>query len=492
MSISSQVSGGCTSRRILVDQLALHGMRTFDVVIVGGRCGGASLGWLLARRGMNVSILEKGPDVASDRKPAQAVQADVLAFLQRNGLMSSTAHVFGPFMNRIDLRMETYRSTGPYDLRPGQPGGCAFVRRSDLDPLMLREAGRGATIMTGTRVVGLVNEAGRVVGVTVERGGRTEDIAAALVVGADGRTSTVARLVGARYYNCTSTERAYCWGYFDHVSAEPDPAFVIHRVGSDFFWAGPSSHNHYFVGISFALEELHRFRRDLSRNFVERTYTSEALASRLHGARLIDTPRCAVRFNGYFREPTGPGWVLIGDAGHFKDPVAGRGMGDALIQVDTLVSRVERGLAGRTFQLDSELTAWGRERDRTLSPHYWLAYDLSLPQTLPRAIVQLLDQWGESEAAGVVADVLCHQRDPREVLAPRRMLRAAAELARQEPASVPMIAHELALLACEEIRRRWRCRWPDYTESTTPSHRLQLRHRSAARQPQHPSARSFR
>ena len=42
----------------------------------------------------------------------------------------------------------------------------------------------------------------------------------------------------------------------------------------------------------------------------------------------------SVRWTGYFREPSGPGWVLTGDAGHFKDPGPGRGIGDAFIQAD--------------------------------------------------------------------------------------------------------------------------------------------------------------
>ena len=32
----------------------------------------------------------------------------------------------------------------------------------------------------------------------------------------------------------------------------------------------------------------------------------------------------------FFRASSGPGWALVGDAGHFKDPVTGQGMRDAM------------------------------------------------------------------------------------------------------------------------------------------------------------------
>ena len=47
-------------------------------------------------------------------------------------------------------------------------------------------------------------------------------------------------------------------------------------------------------------------------------------------------------WHGYFRESAGPGWVLVGDAGHFKDPTPGQGIADALRQVERLAVAIQR------------------------------------------------------------------------------------------------------------------------------------------------------
>jgi flavin-dependent dehydrogenase len=49
---------------------------------------------------------------------------------------------------------------------------------------------------------------------------------------------------------------------------------------------------------------------------------------------------------GFFRQSAGPGWVLVGDAGHFKDPTPGQGIADALRQAERLAREIERALGG--------------------------------------------------------------------------------------------------------------------------------------------------
>lgn len=67
-------------------------------------------------------------------------------------------------------------------------------------------------------------------------------------------------------------------------------------------------------------------------------------------------------WHGYFRTATGPGWVLAGDAGNFKDPSAAQGFTDALRQAETLADAVLDGLDGDGF--DTRLRRWWRWRDR--------------------------------------------------------------------------------------------------------------------------------
>src|SRR6201997_2151400 len=97
-----------------------------------------------------------------------------------------------------------------------------------------------------------------------------------------------------------------------------------------------------------------------------------------------------LRWVGFFREPCGPGWVLVGDAGHFKDPSPGRGIGDAFSQVDALVPAIVAGLNGAGGGLDASLARWGRWRDREFAEHYWLAGDLGKAGALPVVLHQMV------------------------------------------------------------------------------------------------------
>src|SRR5690242_7447991 len=139
-------------------------------------------------------------------------EADALAFLDRLGLSERLRAAGARFVVRVDGRSEDVRWRVHWPQRPGDIGGIASVRRSVLDELLVgaaREA--GATVLMGAKVTALVREAGRVSGVRVSGAGGERELRARVVVGADGRRSTVARLAGARRYNVTPNQRALYW-----------------------------------------------------------------------------------------------------------------------------------------------------------------------------------------------------------------------------------------------------------------------------------------
>ena len=61
---------------------------------------------------------------------------------------------------------------------------------------------------------------------------------------------------------------------------------------------------------------------------------------------VVGAPETMMR--GYYRAASGPGWALVGDAGHFKHPTTGQGIGDALAQAEHVAQELLDGgdLAG--------------------------------------------------------------------------------------------------------------------------------------------------
>jgi hypothetical protein len=140
-------------------------------------------------------------------------------------------------------------------------------------------------------------------------------------------------MCGARRYNIYPNERSYYFTFFEGAAPASDDLFVFHRWGDRMVWAGPADSGLYLVGVSPEMHEREYFRDHTEAGLLAHMRSCAPTAEALADARIATKISGIRRFEGYFREATGPGWVLVGDSGHFKDPSAGRGIGDAFTQV---------------------------------------------------------------------------------------------------------------------------------------------------------------
>jgi 2-polyprenyl-6-methoxyphenol hydroxylase-like FAD-dependent oxidoreductase len=154
--------------------------------------------------------------------------------------------------------------------------------------------------------------------------------------------------------------------------------------------------------------------------------------------------------------------VLVGDAGHFKDPAIGRGIGDAFMQAETLASALHAGLKGSTRDLDAAMVRWGRWRNREFAEHYWLANDLGRAGSLPAVLPEIVRRLHERGEANTVLDLLNHRVKPSQVITPARAFHAASDLIRREPGARSENVHGLAALAADNVRRAWLNRRPAF------------------------------
>lgn len=126
----------------------------FDVVVVGGRCAGAALAALLARRGVEVALVEQAR-FPRDTRSSHIFQADALSFLDQLGLTERLRAAGAPFVDRTDTRVGDVRIAADWPRRPGEPGGLMSVRRFVLDPILAdAAAAAGADVRMGTKLVG--------------------------------------------------------------------------------------------------------------------------------------------------------------------------------------------------------------------------------------------------------------------------------------------------------------------------------------------------
>lgn len=116
-------------------------------------------------------------------------------------------------------------------------------------------------------------------------------------------------------------------------------------------------------------EEFHSVRADIEGHFLKKLELAPGLAQRLReGKREANFMGTGVLPN-FFRKPYGPGWALVGDAGHHKDPVGGLGIMDAFRDAELLVDALDAGLSGRR-PLDEALGGYEQGRNAATMQEY--------------------------------------------------------------------------------------------------------------------------
>ena len=388
----------------------------YDVIVVGARCAGSPLAALLARAGARVCLVDKAR-FPSDTPSTHMVQPVGVRILDRLGVLDELLKVAAPIEGGVavfdDVRVELV------DTRDLLGGPALNARRITLDAILLdAAAAAGAEVRTGTPVTGLVEDRGRVVGVTIPAG----ELRAPLVVGADGARSTIARLVDAGEYHRTSPGRLFMWAYFEGARPGHDGLW-LGKIGGHAFLASPTDEDLFMAAVVPDIDRRDEARADRAAAFAAGLRDWPELEAALAGARRVGPIQMMSRWHGFFRESAGPGWVLVGDAGHFKDPTPGQGIADALRQVEKLAPAIERALGGD----ERALGDWWTWRDRDAWEMYWFAHDMGAPgpTPLPLREIQRRMSTDASLAQGLLR-VLNHEVAPSEVFGPGLFLRATS------------------------------------------------------------------
>lgn len=419
-------------------------MDKFDVAIVGARCAGASLAIQLARQGLAVCVIDK-THFPADKASTHLFTPSGTAVLERLGVLDDVVDAGATSLRTMRLRSNDVTVTTRPD--PGAIGVMLGIRRETFDPILLEHAARaGAEIRTGCLVNGILADKGRVIGVQTPHG----PVRADLVVGADGQHSRIAERVGAQEYLTTPGSYMPAWSFYE--GARPPYDLVMGRVGEGNGIALPLDNGAYIAMLGIPMLKADAFLTDRYTNFDAYLARWPEMAAAVDGATRLGPLRILRRWHGYFRTGAGPGWVLLGDAGHFKDPAPGQGMADAFRQSESLAASIVVGLGGG--DIDNELLDWWRWRDIDALEMYWAAStlgELTNPATVTDAAFRTL---GKSDVAlqGVLQAILPRTIKPHSALRLRDISRMFAYIA-AAVARTPRQAAPTAQAAIWQVRQ---------------------------------------
>jgi 2-polyprenyl-6-methoxyphenol hydroxylase-like FAD-dependent oxidoreductase len=420
---------------------------SYDVIVVGARCAGSPLATLLARAGIEVCLVDRA-DFPSDTPSTHGILPPGVKVLERLGLMDRLLEVAAPIDEGIlafdDVSIELHGLTTLL-------GAPSFnIRRITLDAILLDAAiAAGVEVRTKTNVNGLLRAGGRVAGVETTAG----TLRAPLVVGADGARSTVARLAGAVEYHRTPPRRVFLWSYFEGVD-ESERRIWLGNVDGYGFLASPSDGGLFLAALVAPIERRSELRGNRTAGYEEGLGHWPELAAVLAGARRVEPARMMSRWHGFFRQSAGPGWALLGDAGHFKDPTPGQGISDALRQAVALAPAIERALGGNGPE-DAPLREWWEWRDRDAWEMYWFAQDMGAVDRAPLLLRAMQARFAtDPDLVEGFLRVLGHDLPPSQLFTPATMLSILAEALRDGRGQRRALLAEARTLGVEELRRR--------------------------------------
>jgi flavin-dependent dehydrogenase len=359
---------------------ATIGLMTYDAIIIGARVAGSPTAMLLARKGYRVLAVDRAT-FPSDTLSTHVIHAPGVAALHRWGLLDRvTASGCPP--------IATYRfDFGPFTIggttKPVDGIDVAYApRRTVLDKILVdvaREA--GVEVREGYHADDVMIEDGAVVG--IRRGDREDR--ARIVIGADGRNSSVAKAVGAEEYD---TKPRLLYSYFTYFSGLPTDAFESYIRPDRGFACAPTNDGLTMVVVGWPYAESSAYKADVEENFHRTLELAPEFAERVRAGHR-EAPFLGGAVPSWFRKPYGDGWALVGDAGYNKDPITAQGITDAFHDAERCADAIDQWLRDGKPYADA-MSAWHQERDAKAMPIYEFTAQLASLEAPPPEMQQLL------------------------------------------------------------------------------------------------------
>lgn len=316
--------------------------RTADVVVVGGGPAGSATAILLARAGLHVCLLEKG-HYPREKPCGEYLSPGCVSLLQRLGVFSTfTAERPHPIRG---MRIEADRGTVFTATYAGDGTGHHgyALPRYRLDPVLFDAARQaGVDCHEGSQVVDVMREGERVVGVVMESRGRPQVLRAAITIGADGRSSVVARRLKLFTWHPSHRKMALLQRFQAPEDRGDLGEVYLGRAG--YCILNPEGAGVFNVGLVVDQRDLPLHRawdgvfRELRADFPQVRGMVER-ARPLNALRVIGPLACRAK------RVAGDGFLLVGDAAGYYDPMTGEGVYQALRGAELAAGTVVEALA---------------------------------------------------------------------------------------------------------------------------------------------------
>jgi 2-polyprenyl-6-methoxyphenol hydroxylase-like FAD-dependent oxidoreductase len=306
-------------------------MQQVDVAIVGAGIGGTALGGYLARHGLRVMIVERETEY-SDRVRGEWMAPWGVAELQRLDLYdtfrAAGAHHISRSVNYDELippAMAEQRALPVRQLHPGVPGPLTMQHVTMQQLALANAVAAGADVRRGVSAVQI--HAGPQPSIEFQHDGHQCQLGCRLIVGADGRSSTVRRQLGFKLDEAP-LDHLIVGLLVEDIGSWPEDLQALGKVGDLHYLIFPQGHGRARLYADYAYRGDRRFggehgARELLAAFdMDCVPNSESIAN----ATPIGPCRSYPSQDAWIDRPYTEGAVLMGDAAGYNDPILGQGL----------------------------------------------------------------------------------------------------------------------------------------------------------------------
>ena len=323
------------------------GTLTTTCCVVGGGPAGMMLGLLLARAGIDVTVLEKHADFLRDFR-GDTVHPSTLQLMHELGLLDE--FLTRPHQELRKLAVEIGGETVQVVDCTHLPTRCKFIAlmpQWDFLDFLVEHAKRypGFHLLLRTEGTGLLRDGDRVVGVTAHSPDGSLEIRAGLVVATDGRHSTMRDATDLKVIDCGAPMDILWLRLSRH---DDDPSQTLGRIDAGHMLVTLDRGDYWqcaFVIAKGGFDKLRAGGLDAFRAEIARL--APHFRDRVHEiADWDDVKLLTVAVNRLERWYQ-PGLLLIGDAAHAMSPIGGVGINlaiqDAVAAANILIPPLRRG-----------------------------------------------------------------------------------------------------------------------------------------------------